>query len=210
VTTTLTVTDLRRAVSRHRALLAAGLAAAAVAASLGVLAPEAAAASAVLTASRDLPAGTALTAADLRIRALPRALVPDRALTAAGEAVGRVLAAPLRRGELLTDVRLAGAALLAAGPAGLVAAPVRVADAASAALVVAGDHVDVLATATTPGSAPRAQVVAAAAEVLAVPTAVQDGGEGALIVVAATPAVASRLAAAAVSSRLSLTVRGRG
>jgi hypothetical protein len=38
---------------------------------------------------------------------------------------------------------------------------------------------------------------------------VQDAGDGALIVVAALPAVAERLAAAAVSSRLSLTVRPR-
>ena len=53
-------------------------------------------------------------------------------------------------------------------------------------------------------------MVAVNAEVLAVPTAVQDGGDGALIVVAATPSVAAGLAAAAVSSRLSLTLRPRG
>jgi hypothetical protein len=38
---------------------------------------------------------------------------------------------------------------------------------------------------------------------------VQDDGEGALLVVAANPSVAARLAAAAVSSRLSVTLRAR-
>jgi hypothetical protein len=93
--------------------------------------------------------------------------------------------------------------------AGLVAVPVRIADAASAALVTAGDHVDVLAAGSSANAPASAQVVAADAEVLAVPTAVQDDGEGALLVVAANPSVAARLAAAAVSSRLSVTLRAR-
>ena len=101
-------------------------------------------------------------------------------------------------------------AMLPAGSTGLVAVPVRIADAASAALVTAGDRVDVLAAVSAAGGPPYAQVVAPEAQVLAVPTAVQDGGDGALIVVAASPAVAARLAAAAVTSRLSLTLRPRG
>ena len=207
---TLRLTDVRMALSRHRVLLAAGLAAGSVATSLSVLAPRAEAGVQVLTAAHDLAAGTALAAGDVRVVDLPRLVAPAGALVVPAEAVGRVLAAPMRRGEPVTDVRLAGAALLASGEEGLVAVPVRVADAASAALVTAGDRVDVLAAAATPGGPPYAQVVAAGAEVLAVPTAVQDGGDGALIVVATTPSVAARLAAAAVSSRLSLTLRRRG
>jgi Flp pilus assembly protein CpaB len=205
----LTVLDLRRAVSRHRPLLAAGLAAGSLAASLSVLAPRPPAGLHVLAASRDLAAGTALTAADLRRISLPLSLVPGGVLVATTDAIGRVLAAPVRRGELLTDVRLAGVDLLAARDTGLVAVPIRVADAASAALVTAGDRVDVLAAGSAPGAPPSARVVAADAEVLAVPTAVQDDGAGALLVVAATPGVAASLAAAAVSSRLSLTLRPR-
>jgi Flp pilus assembly protein CpaB len=204
----LTVNDVRRAVSRHRGLLAAGLAAGAIASALGVLAPRPPAGVPVLTVTRDLAAGTALAAADLDRTELPRGLAPAGALVSAAEVVGRVLAAPVRRGEALTDVRLAGADLLTSRGAGLVAVPVRVADAASAALVTAGDHVDVLAAGSS-GGAPSARVVAVDAEVLAVPTAVQDGGDGALIVVAASPPVAASLAAAAVSSRLSLTLRAR-
>lgn len=205
----LTALDLRRAVSRHRRLLAAGLAAGSLAAALNVLSPRPAAGVQAVVAARDLTAGTALSAADLRRVFLPAAVAPVGVLVTTGDAIGRVLAAPVRRGEPLTDVRIAGADLLAARGGGLVAVPVRVADAASAALVSAGDRVDVLAAGAAAGAPPVARVVAADAEVLAVPTAVQDDGEGALLVVATTPAVAATLAAAAVSSRLSLTLHGR-
>lgn len=209
VQASLTVMSMRRAVSRHRSLLAAGLAAGSIAAALDVLAPHAPAGVRVLAAAHDLAAGTALSPADLRLIELPPGFAPSGTLSATADAVGRVLAAPVRRGEPLTDVRIAGADLLSARASGLVAVPVRVADAASAALVTAGDRVDVLAAGSAPGAAPSARVVAADAEVLAVPTAVQDDGDGALIVVAATPSVAAALAAAAVSSRLSLTLRPR-
>jgi len=71
-------------------------------------------------------------------------------------------------------------------------------------LIRPGDRVDVLA-ATTSGPSTAASVVANAVQVLAVPA----GGEadGALVVLATTPAVAARLAAAAVSSRLSVSVQ---
>ena len=199
--------DVLRAVTRHRGLLAAGLAAGSMASALSVLSPEPEPGVPVLRAARDLPAGTALSPGDLVRVELPRAAVPDGVVTSAAEAAGRLLAAPLRRGEPLTDVRLAGTGLLGPGDEGLLAVPVRLADAASAALLHAGDRVDVLAASSRPGAAPSAQVVAAAAQVLAVPAAVHDSGEGALVVLAATPQVAARLAAAAVSSRLSVALR---
>lgn len=201
--------ELRRALSRHRSLLAAGLAAGSVASALGVLAPHARAGIDVLVATRDLPAGTALTAADVRTAQLPVGMAPTGALTTQGQAAGRLLAAPVRRGETITDIRLAGTSLLGGLPAGLLAVPVRIGDAAAAALVSSGDHVDVLAAGTAAGGPPVAAVVAADAVVLAVPTAVESGGDGALVVLATSPSVAARLAAAAVSSRLSITLRPR-
>ena len=63
------------------------------------------------------------------------------------DAVGRVLAGPVRSGEALTDVRLVGSSLLTRGGR-LVAAPVRLADPATAGLLHAGDRVDVLAVRT--------------------------------------------------------------
>lgn len=200
--------DLLGAISRHRGLLAGGLAAGATAAALGVLAPSAEPGVRVLRAVRDLPAGTPLTGQDVVAAQVPRRLVPDGALAVASSVVGRLLASPVRRGEALTDVRLAGAGLLGPADDGLLAVPVRLADAASAALLHAGDHVDVLAAAASPGAPAEARLVADDATVLAVPAAVQDTGEGALVVLATDARVARRLAAAAVSGRLSVALRG--
>ena len=237
--------ELSRATSRHRALLAGGLAAAAVSTALPSLAPNAPPGRRVLTFARDLAAGTSLRPTDLAPVTVPPALVPAGAIRTADEALGRLLAGPVRRGEALTDVRLLGASLLAAGGVrGLVATPVRLADSASASLLHAGDHVDVLAAATTDptaggatgttgaaagdparpdpadgsasaggssaggspaGGSPAATVVASHALLLAVPGPVGDA-DGALIVVAVPPPIAARLAAAAVTSRLSVTV----
>lgn len=199
----LLLAGLPRTVRRHRALLAAGLAAAAVATALPTLAPAPAATVTVLAAARELRPGSPLSAGDLRQVGLPRGTVPAGALTDETAVVGRLLTGPVRRGEPLTDVRLVGAGLVPRD-AGLVAAPVRLADPAAVALLHAGDRVDVLAT---PTGAPVAEAttVATGVQVLAVPPA-GDAADGALVVVAALPAVAARLAAAAVSSRLSITV----
>jgi Flp pilus assembly protein CpaB len=192
-------------VARHRALVAGGLAAAAVAVALPALVAPAEPAVQVLSAARDLPAGAVLSDDDLVALALPEAAVPTGVLVDATAVVGRLLAGPVRRGEALTDVRLLGAGLLTAGDG--VAVPVRLAEPATAALVQAGDRVDVLSAA--PEGGPAAQVVAAGLTVLAVPGLADDTGEGALVVLAADPPVAARLAAAAVTGRLSVTVRGR-
>ena len=94
---------------------------------------------------------------------VPRGVVPD-----ARPLVGRVLAGAVRAGEPLTDARLVGPGLTALLPPDLVAAPVRLADLAVAALVRTGDRVDVLAA--LPDAA-RAEVVAGGALVLAAPRA---------------------------------------
>ena len=75
--------------------------------------------------------------------ALDRALIDlaayyrDVVVSAQGaELTGRVLAAPVRRGEPVTDVRVVGPGLWSQVPAGQVAAPVRLADLAVATLLV--------------------------------------------------------------------------
>jgi Flp pilus assembly protein CpaB len=197
--------DLRRALSRHRVLLSAGLAAGSVAAAVTALAPAAAPTTEVVVAARDLDAGVPLGSDDLRTVELPSSAVPSGALGDAGAAVGRLVAGPVRAGEALTDVRLLGAALLPPGPE--VATPVRVAERATTALVRPGDVVDVL-SAPADGTATAVTVVTAV-RVLSVPSAADDLGEGALLVLAATRPAAARLAAAAVSGRLSVVVHGR-
>ena len=156
----------------------------------------------VVTAAHDLGPGVRLADTDLTVVDVPRSLVPQGVLTSTAEAVGRAVAGRVRRGEPLTDVRLLGSGLVHDN--GLVAAPVRLADPAAAALLHPGDRVDVLAT---PAEATAQTVAATLAEnlrVLAVPQL--DDGEGALVVLAAVPEVAARLAGAAVASRLSVTV----
>ena len=83
----------------------------------------------------------------------------------------------------------------------------RLAEPATGALVQAGDTVDVLSAA--PEGGPAAQVVATGLGVLSVPDLDDAAGEGALVVVAASRTTAARLAAAAVSGRLSVAVHGR-
>jgi pilus assembly protein CpaB len=161
----------------------------------------------VVVAGRDLPAGTVLGKADLRVARLPPEAVPDGVAASPDQLAGRPLAGALRAGEPVTDVRLVGPGLTAALPAGRVAAPVRLADLAVAALVQAGDRVDVLATA--PGAI-DAEVVAAGALVLAPSTPGDDSSAGdaptGLLLLEVDPATAGRLAAAAVSATLTVTL----
>lgn len=224
--------DLRRAVSWHRRLLAAGLTAAAVAMAVGAMSPTASPTVAVLAAARELPGGLPLSESDVRSIAVPPEVVPNGALRPGDDVVGRLLAAPARRGELLTDARLLGPGLLAGYPEGLVAAPVRIADSGAVSLLRAGDRIDVLAADPSPystaadpayaegdgagasGGPAAARVVAPAVRVLTVPRAPDggplDGGgfvDGALVVLAVTPAVAAELARAEVSARLSVLLR---
>jgi Flp pilus assembly protein CpaB len=126
---------------------------------------------------------------------------------------GATLVSAVRRGELITDVRLLGSGSLERLGPGLVAAPVRIADPESAGLLRPGSVVDVLAAGAADGaSAGEARLVAAAVRVLTVPRAPGRGlgasvGEGALVLVATTSSTAQRLAGAAVAERLSVVVR---
>lgn len=192
-----------------RRAAAAVLLAVAVLAALRVLSPAPPPTVAVWAAAHDLAGGRPLAAGDLARLALPTAAVPAGALKATMPVVGRLLAAPVRQGEPLTDVRLLGPSLLAALPQpGLVAVPVRVADGSAAAAVVkSGDLVDVLEVAdATAGDTGNPRTVATRVLVLSVPGASDAGDGGGLVVLAATTAQASALAQASAGARLSLTV----
>ena len=204
--------NVRRTLDWHRRSIAAVLAGLAVLTSLSALAPKHPPTSEVWTAARDLAGGSPIRAADLVLARLPLALVPAGALRPGSAVVGRLLAAPVRRGEPLTDVRLLGPSLLAAlARPGQVAVPVRLADgAAAAALARPGETVDVLAVGSLDDAATGAApvVVASAATVLAVPGRDSvSGSDAGLVVVAVTPEQAAALASAAARSRLSLVLR---
>ncbi len=196
--------------TRHRRLLAAGLAAAAAAAGLQALAPAPPATATAVVAARDLTGGATLRAEDVTTVELPPSAVPSGAVSAA-QVAGRVLAGPIRTGTPLTDVDFVGRSLVRGLGADLVAVPVRLADPAVGRLVRPGDRIDVLATTVSASGAATgsADVVAADVPVLTVPSTGDSAAyaEGSLVVVAARPATAAALAAAEGGARLSLALR---
>ncbi|WP_416954362.1 SAF domain-containing protein [Nocardioides sp. T5] len=196
----------RHQLRRRRRLIAAALTAAAALAALRTLAPPPAETVEVLVAARDLPSGSLLEEDDLVVRDWPVDLAPPDALPDAGVgAAGRVLAAPIGRGEVLTGVRLVGPGLALAHP-GETVVPVRLPDAGMAALLHAGDEVDLLAT--DPGTG-EAVLVARDVTVLATPTGVPEGpaggSGGALVVVGASADEAVTIAGAALTQFLTVS-----
>ena len=193
---------VRHQLRRRRRLIAALLAAGAVLAGLRTVARPAPATVEVLVAARDLPSGTVLAGDDVVARAFPVDLAPA---AASGQAAGRVLAAAVRRGEVLTDVRLVGPALTDAVP-GETVLPVRLPDAGMATLLRPGDEVDLVAT--DPGTG-ETSVVASDVTVLATPAGVPDGpaggAGGALVVVSASATEAIAVASAALGQFLTVS-----
>lgn len=192
--------------------------AAAVVAGLQAAAPPPPRTTLVLTAARDLPAGSRIAADDLvgvefRPESTPRGTVERT------EAVGRLLASPLRAGEPVTDVRLVAPSLLDGYP-GRVAVPVRLPDAAVVDLLEVGDTIDVLVASSgsttgsgadlgaDPGTGGTAARVITDTPVIAIPTPdqAQSGLPGRLIVVAATPSEGQRVADAAAQGYLTVTI----
>ncbi|MCW2583965.1 MAG: Flp pilus assembly protein CpaB, domain [Klenkia sp.] len=198
--------QLRRALAGLLAVAALVLALRPVPTSAGSSAP-AVPTDSVVVAAADLPAGTVLGPEDVTVRSLPAELVPGSAVSDPEEVRGVSLASAVRAGEVLTDARLVGAGLWSQVPAGHVAAPVRLADLAVAALLRSGDRVDVLAA--RPGV--PTEVVVDDAVVLAVPAPVTDaaltGGDTAgLVVLAVVEGDAGRLAAASAEATLTVTL----
>ena len=166
----------------------------------------------VVVAARDLASGTALTSADLALATWPGDLVPAGVLTAPADGTGRVLAGAARAGEPITDIRLVGpdAAGRVSGRPDDAAVPIRLADPDVARLLEPGSRVDVV----TPASdGDRPVVLAADASVLTVVAAEADtispgqGARGRLVLVALPRADAARVAAAALSEQVAVTLR---
>lgn len=194
--------SLRRAVLARRRLLAAALAAVAVASGLHAATAAPPAQVPVVVAAHDLPAGSVLTPADVRRTGFTPDSVPESTVAEA-DLVGRTLAAPLRAGEPVTDVRLVGPALTDGYP-GLTAVPVRLPDTGMAALLHVGDRIDLVAA--DPQDA-AAAVVATDVPVLALPSgsaeATATGLAGSLVVVGAPAAEVTHIADASARTYLS-------
>jgi Flp pilus assembly protein CpaB len=187
----------------HRRGLAALLAGVAVLVGLRVSAGPPPRTVDVPVAARDLAAGATVAATDMTTARLDPALVPHGVVH---DPTGVTLAGPLRAGEPITDVRVAGASLAAAHP-GLVALPLRLPDAGVVGLLRAGDRVDLVATDPAAGSS---SVLVTDALVLAVPAAAAasegagGGLTGRLVVLGVPPHLVADTSAAAVTLFLSV------
>jgi Flp pilus assembly protein CpaB len=169
-----------------------------------------------VSAARDLPAGATLGNADLAAVNVPPSLLAAGTFTEAARLQGEQLAAPLRKGQLLTDAQLVGPGLLTGAPPGSAAVPLRMADPSSIQLVSPGQLVNVVLTSGNGYEQKTAsKVLAAAVPVLW--TSGQEGQSGqwlaagdseGLMVVAATPAQAGALAGASTQGKLFFVLVG--
>ena len=199
--------------SRNRRLAVALLLCAAAAITVHQLTPAPVHTVTALAAARDLPAGSAMGASDLAHVQVPPDMMAAGFLDEESELAGKQLAAPLRKGQLLTDAQLLGPGLLAGTPPGSAAVPLRMADPSSIQLVSPGQLVNVVLTAANgfDQQAPS-EVLAASVPVLWTSgksgqwlgTAETDG----LIVVAASAEQAARLAGASTQGKLFFVLVG--
>lgn len=166
-------------------------------------------------AAKDLPAGRVLAAADLAAIEVPPGVLPGGSLNLAA-LEGKQLAVGLRQGQLFSDSQLVGPGLLAGSPPGAAAVPLRMADPASIQLVSPGQLVNVVMTSGNGyEQAAASQLLATAVPVLWTSAhggrAGQwlDGGEtDGLMVVAADPDQARRLAGASTQGKLFFVLVG--
>jgi pilus assembly protein CpaB len=169
-----------------------------------------------LAAARDLPAGAAMVVSDLEEVQIPPGMMTSGSFQESSDVTGKQLAAPLRKGQLVTDAQLLGPGLLAGTPPGSAAVPLRMADPSSIQLVSPGQLVTVVLTGSNGyDQQSPSEVLASAVPVLW--TSGQGGKSGqwlgagetdGLIVVAADPEQAARLAGASTQGKLFFVLVG--
>lgn len=144
----------------------------------------------VVVAAADLAVGEELTADTVRTVRMPASLVPAGALSDPESAHGAVTTAPLRAGEVLTDLRISPHGPLAGLDPDLVLAHLPLTDPHLTGILRPGTRVDVLGT--VDGSVLAADILV----VQRVPGADATGATQSFLV-AVTSSQAERLAAAA-------------
>ena len=168
----------------------------------------------VVAAATDVDRGAVLTEDAMEVRTVPSRFAPPGAMRDLTRATGRIVTADIAAGEIITQLRLAGAdagPTASLVPPGMRAVQVPVAGAVG---VKPGDLVDVIAT--FGGGGAHTEVAGEGLEVLAVDrggggsfgaaTASTSGGVGLVLLV--TPTDAETLAFASAFATLSIAVRG--
>jgi pilus assembly protein CpaB len=179
---------------------------AAVLTGISAAAPEGPPKTTVVRTASELPAGTRLSSGDLQVDHVVAADAPERAVDDPAGLVGRTLAAPVAKGQIMTEFALAS--VRDPTGRGRVLAPLRLADAEVVGLLRAGDVVDVLAA---DEQSEQAYVAAQRVRVVTVPQPTDSGGggdpAGALALVEVDQETARVLARAAVAARLTVIWR---
>ena len=155
------------------------------------------------TARRDLPSGTVVQEGDLAPSAYSPDTVPADSVDDVDRVVGRTLAAPMSRGEVLTETRTVTGGLLRGYP-GATAVPLRVTDAAVVDLLRVGDRVSFVVADPDGRSTPT--LLLRDVPLVAIPRATQgglsNGTPGRLVVAAVPTESASEVAARAATDML--------
>lgn len=205
-----------RWMERNRRLIVALLLCIAAGITVQQLTPAPAFTVSAFAAASDLPAGKVLGPDDLTVLSVPRELLTPGSYAGNDSPQGKQLAVALRKGQLLSDSQFLGPGLLAGSPPGTAAVPLRMADAASIQLLSPGQLVNVvLTTGDSFDQKAASQVLAAAVPVL---WTSEHGGEAGqwlasgetegLLVVAADPDQAGRLAGASTQGKLFFVLVG--
>lgn len=168
----------------------------------------------VVTATRDVAPGHLVAPEDLVIGEFPVDHLPDGTLTEIGDIVGSTVAGPVRRGEIITDVRILGSRLAreSTGTDDARIVPVRLADAAVSDIVRSGDIVDVLTVgADTPDEQTNdsnATILASDAVVVLVTAAESTRNQREQVIMLALPTdAATRVAAASLVNAITVTFK---
>ncbi len=193
---------LRRRVRTHRRPLAAVCAAAAVLVAIQAARPDPGPTTPVLVTATALTSGARVGTDDVEVVAMPDSLAPAGALRTHADTRGRVVAAPVPEGAVLTELSLVGPGLLEGFGRGTALVSLRVADAATVAPVRVGATVGVVGTAPRGAAPPR--VLARRARVAALPG--DEGDDRAVLVLAVDSDVARTLSGAGVAWHLAVTV----
>ena len=162
----------------------------------------------VVVAVRDLSPGVTLSSDDVALRKRPAQSIPDGAASAVDVVVGKTLAGPSRRGEVLTDARVLGSRLtgLAAGPNARVV-PLHLADAAVLDLIRPGDVVDVLGAPSADTDAhPRVLAGNAVVVLVSAAGATPGAGNERVVLIALPAPAANALAGATLVQTVTLTI----
>lgn len=169
----------------------------------------------VVTAARDLSAGEEVSAADVTLTRVPRSAIPAAVLDRTDAATGRRTAAPLRAGEFLTETRLLTPHVVdeIVGISNARGVPIRLSDPGVAALLRAGDRVDVVSVSPQYSASERALDSREPASTILVENAavlfVTEASHGSdpLVVLGLTPSAAMEVAAASIRDAVTITLR---